>query len=103
MSGGTAIYTLVPSDHVFAVPPEVAVCPYCNENIYAWFDCWLEVNGLWVGSGVYFSCESEPENGESPEWERYVREHTFFPYVYRLPVCVKVEKWIMDHYRFDLD
>lgn len=96
-------FTTVEPDHIFNIPREVAICPYCEAEIFASFDRWEMIDdGSWVGRGVHFDCASEPENTDSAKWRVYVNEHTYMPYVYRLPVAIKIERWVAENYRFDM-
>ncbi len=89
------------SDAVIDIPPEVAVCPYCDAKLTATFESWeKQENGI-VGTSPVLECETCPDI-DSREWDSWLDVHTDMPYVYLLPVCQKVEKWINERYRFDL-
>lgn len=96
-------YEIVKPDHVFRIPKDIAICPYCDAEIFAQFDEWAQVDdGSWVGTGVHFDCANMPDDSDQA-FSVYVREHTYMPYVYRLPVCTKIERWILGKYRFDMN
>jgi len=102
----------VPHDEIINVPPEIAVCPYCGGKLTVQLDTWVQLDdGAWgVGETAHVECESEPDIpeddddmnawDESDEWDE---SHSAMPYVYLLPVEIKVAKWINANYRFDME
>jgi len=95
--------TLLKSDAELPIPPEVAVCPYCDTQLTATFTGWEEEeDGSWTCSEVDLSCETEPDL-DNDGFEDWLRGHTEMPYVYMLPVKLTVTKWVNAHYRFNLD
>lgn len=95
-------FKLVPADHKFEVPKEVAVCPYCNTKLRASVQEWTEDSDGWVASSIEMICEKEPDI-DDPLWEEFTSEHSEMPYVYLLPVQSKVEDWINSNFRFDME
>ena len=99
------------------VPHEIAICPYCSEptTLVARMSAWEESgrrNGvqIWRCSEIELDCVSEPElfcdtdeDGDSEEWDEWLRWHFYMPYVYMLPVEIRVSKWINWCYRFVMD
>lgn len=97
-----AMTTLAPDARI-DVPAEVAVCPYCKARLVASFEEWEQNDdGTWSGISVCLDCVTEPDI-DSDEWEGWMDGHSQMPYVYMLPVCVKVEAWINERYRFACD
>jgi hypothetical protein len=96
-------YELVSSDLIINIPPEVAICPYCDTKLTAQFTGWTEADdgSGWMADEVDWDCESEPDF-DSEEYDDWLDQHTEMPYVYRLPICQKIEKWVNERYRFDL-
>jgi len=94
------------------VPREVAVCPYCTEPtpLVARMVGWEEANrrrGLWRVSEIELECTSEPELFDDEprmavrdEWEEWMNIHSYMPYLYWLPVDLRVLSWINELYRF---
>ena len=86
-----------------AVPPEIAVCPYCKAALEVHFDGFeQEEDGTWSASEVESQCASEPDI-DSDDWEGWELGHSYFPYVYQLPVHDKILSWVNSNYRFDPD
>lgn len=96
------LFIIVPGDQVFYVPPSFARCPYCDGRLYAGFRAWvLEDDGTWAGEEVELDCENEPDMEKDEErWEAWLESHSEMPYVYWLPACEKVKRWINSQYRF---
>lgn len=92
----------VPGDTIFQVPPDFARCPYCEGRLYAGFRGWvLEEDGTWAGEEVELDCENEPDmETNEAAWDYWLETHSEMPYVYWLPVCEKVKRWINSQYRF---
>lgn len=92
----------VPGDTTFYVPPDFARCPYCEGRLYACFRGWvLEDDGTWIGDEVELECENEPDmETEEAAWDWWLETHSEMPYVYWLPVCQKVKRWVNSQYRF---
>lgn len=94
------------------VPREVAVCPYCDEPtpLVARISELEEANkrrGLWRVSEIELECTSEPELFDDEprmavrdEWEEWMNAHSYMPYVYWLPIDLRVLRWINELYRF---
>jgi hypothetical protein len=96
------------------VPREIAVCPYCDDPtpLVARMAAW-ESDGkrrgveIWKCSEIELECVSEPElfedmtdAGDSEEWDEWINAHSYMPYVYMLPIEIRVSKWINSCYRF---
>ena len=93
---------LIDSDALIAIPPEIAVCPYCDTKLTAHSEAWTqEDDDSWIATDVQVDCETEPDM-ESEEWEEWMKWHSDMPYVYMLPVVQTVTKWINSKYRFRL-
>lgn len=96
-------YRLVSFDHHFKIPPSVAVCPYCQKNMFAQVNEWEEdEDNLWTASGIETTCESEPDFDEEniEEFREFVNSHSEMPYVYKLPVDEAIKKYINKCFRF---
>lgn len=88
------------SSEPIAIPPEVAICPYCKTKLTVHITGGvMEDDGTWSVDCIQIDCESEPDI-DSPEWQDWIVEHTDMPYVYMLPVDVKIQRWINERYRF---
>ncbi len=83
------------------VPKAVALCPYCNAQMFVLATGWTEEEEgkPWTVSSIETSCESEPDI-DSDAWDEWGDHHFYMPYVYLLPVCKKIEKWLNDNYEF---
>ena len=93
---------LVPADKLIDVPGDVAVCPYCGAALFVQCEQWSQQDdGSWAADNVHADCTGETDVG-TPQWEEWLDSHSQMPYVYKLPVDMKVEKWVNEHYRFDL-
>lgn len=91
---------LVPKHHIFKIPTSLAVCPYCNPKLYASCEAWTENDeGEWLADSITVDCETEPDI-DSDEWREWFDSHSDMPYVYQLPVNVKIENWINSNFRF---
>ena len=101
------------------VPREIAVCPYCNEHLNESTPLVARLMGweqsgkrrgvrMWKVSEIELECSSEPEldeDGEEDEeaFESWVEFHSEMPYVYWLPVELRVRAWINACYRFVME
>lgn len=93
----------VASDHIFEIPAEIAVCPYCDAKLYASCEAWTQIdNGSWIAEQLSIDCETEPDI-EAPRWDEWFTTHSEMPYVYQLPVDTKVEKWVNTNFRFEVE
>lgn len=92
---------IVPTDHTFDIPPEVAICPYCDARLTAHCEAWTETDeeSIWEAEQVSVDCDTQPDL-DSDEWDEWADIHTDMPYVYWLPVSTKVEQWIDKNFRF---
>lgn len=94
---------LVASNHRFDIPPEVAVCPYCEAKLTAQAEAWYERDdGTWGVEEIDLDCTAEPDI-DSPEYREFVSEHTYMPYVFWLPVRERVQKWINKRFDFHIE
>lgn len=106
-------YKILPHDAIIEVPPEVAVCPYCGAKLWVQLDTWTQLDdGMWGAmedETPHANCDSEPEihedftDDEIDRYEEWARVHSKMPYVYQLPVEVRIGKWINATYRFDTE
>lgn len=61
---------------------------------------------MWKCSEFELDCTSEPELFEdaterrSEERDAWLSAHSYMPYVYMLPIEIRVSKWINSCYRF---
>lgn len=99
---------LLESGAVLDVPASVAVCPYCGGALRTGFSGWTQLgDGSWIAECLDMDCVTEPELAEdedqSDQWEEWLAQHTYMPYVYWLPVDLKVTKWVNANYRFKID
>ena len=97
----------IPAESILSIPPHVAKCPYCDGALSARFSAWTECkDGRWKCDGVELECERQPELDEDAPnglqaWREFNETHTVMPYVYWLPVCDVVERWVNRFYRFE--
>lgn len=103
--------TLIEPQTVLDVPAEVAKCPYCGAELIASFSCWTQQDdGSWIASGVDVECKTEPAivfgtpkaKASQRDWDEWMAQHTYMPYVYWLPVTNRVETWVNAQYRFNM-
>jgi hypothetical protein len=93
---------LIDPDASIDIPADVAVCPYCGAALVARFTAWTEEDdGTWAASEVTVDCVSEPAI-DGGNWESWYWQHSYMPYVYQLPVDMKVLEWINKTYRFKI-
>ena len=98
--------SLVPPNHIFPIPPSVAICPYCGGALSVQCEEWTQNDdGSWgVEEGIiHADCMREPEQTYNKMWRDWFRQHSYMPYVYQLPVDIKVAKWINQNFRFDME
>lgn len=98
-------FITLPHNQLIGIPESVAVCPYCGGHLYVKLESWTqEEDGTWTADEdcTHAECDTEPEE-HTEEWRAWVERHSKMPYVYQLPVDVKVLKWINEHYRFDMN
>ena len=92
---------LLPTDAVIDVPADVAVCPYCQAPLSITFTAWeQQEDGSWAADELSCDCTTEPDI-DTAEWPAWMKQHTYMPYVYMLPVHIKVRAWVYTRYRFD--
>jgi hypothetical protein len=102
----------LPANQRIDVPPQVAVCPYCDGDVPLYAECesWHQRDdGTWEADGIRLECTSEPELEEGCDeatedaWQDWLDAHTVMPYVYWLPVDRRVLSWINKNFRFDVE
>lgn len=94
---------LISCDGVIAIRRTVATCPKCDATVYAHFESWeKEDDGTWSAQHASLDCETEPDI-DSPEFNEWMRWHYDMPYVYWMPLKVRLAKWINERYYFDCD
>ena len=92
---------LVPSDIMLYVPSEVAVCPYCGAHLSVQIESGVRRDdGTWEAECVAVQCHAEPDV-EDESWEAWWQSHCVMPYVYQLPVDLRIRAWISKHFDFD--
>lgn len=90
----------VDCDKSIEVPITIAVCPYCYSPLSVAFEEWVEdSSGYLMANNCIVECHAEPDT-ESEEWSDWFDRHSYMPYVYQLPVDLKVLNWINENYRF---
>ena len=93
---------LVVTSTIISVPREVASCPYCDANLAVQAVEWTQrKDGTWKATGIEPECANEPDI-DTEEWEEWWAIHSEMPYVYQLPVDIKIEKWLSKNYDWDL-
>lgn len=91
--------TTVAHDKLFDVPGEVAVCPYCGGKLFTQCNAWQESKDGWIAESLDVDCETEPDI-DGTKWEDWFAAHSEMPYIYMLPVTIRVEKWVNENFRF---
>ncbi len=104
---GREYWVIDPGD-LIDVPESIAVCPYCGAALYVQFEEWEQLlDQSWQVSdtGAKAECESEPELATHEEhvYDEWMKRHTYMPYVYWLPVEVKVTTWLQAKFRFAME
>lgn len=106
---------IVPHDEIINIPPEVAVCPYCGGKLTVQLETWVQLDdGLWgapTDETPHVECEFEPDmlqgddydDSDADDWEAWYESHSAMPYVYLMPVEIKVARWLNANYRFDME
>lgn len=95
----------VAPDATIKIPPTVAVCPKCGAEVVLELEAWEQLDdGTWAASddGLHVNCITEPDI-DSDDWEEWHDWHWDMPYVYWLPIQMKVYRWLRRHYRFQVD
>lgn len=104
-------YKLLPHDAIIEVPESVAVCPYCKAKLTVQLDEWIQNDdGTYsAGDTPHTECTNEPEFPSDDfdedawcEFDEFDASHSVMPYVYLLPIQLKVGKWLNENYRFDM-
>lgn len=94
---------LIAPSTIINIPRDVAVCPYCEAALSVSCDTWEEMNdGTWQAEHIECLCHNEPEEMDSKEWDEWLSVHSDMPYVYQLPVDLRVLAWVNARYRWDL-
>lgn len=100
-------YKIVPHNQRIDIPETIGVCPYCGAKLSVQLDTWTQLDdGLWGAmedETPHVDCDREPFMGEKGEWDKWWASHCKMPYVYLLPIEVKVAKWINENFRFDME
>jgi len=90
----------ISADQIISIRSDIAVCPYCNAPVYVTaIEGMVEDEHGWKADYIDLQCGSEPEM-DDPEWDGWLDQHTYMPYVYQLPVELKIIEWLNRHYRF---
>ena len=97
-------------DTLLAVPSDIALCPYCQGQLYVGVEGWeQDGDGTWLADCIVLECETEPELPRKGEddiayiYDAWYSTHSESPYVYWLPVENKVKNWLNENYRWELD
>jgi hypothetical protein len=69
------------------IPKSIAVCPYCQGQLYLEVDEWDTETGVPTEAGTHAQCEHDEEEPE---------RHSYMPYVYWLPMLRKVYAWVWE-------
>ncbi len=104
-------YKIIPHDSIIQIPETVAVCPYCGGKLTVKLDEWTQNDdGTWIADDTpHTECQKEPDMtgadnvGVSDDWGEWDDNHSIMPYVYLLPVQLKVGRWINENFRFDME
>lgn len=95
---------LIACEAVIEIPRDVATCPKCDATLYAHFEEWEKDDSslYWDCMFAKLECETEPDIS-SRKWDEWFRWHYDMPYVYWMPLEIRLTKWINERYCFDLD
>lgn len=74
----------------FAIPRTVASCPHCPGALHLEVDEWQN-DGTPTEAGVHVSCDGETDDANDAHWQ--------MPYVYWMPLEMKVYEWARVHIR----
>lgn len=95
---------LIACETVIEIPRDVATCPKCDKRLFAHFEAWEQQDdGTWACEAAKLDCESEPTIDSGRKYSEWFRWHYDMPYVYWLPLEIKLTEWINQRYHFDLD
>lgn len=92
---------LVAYDAVFRVHER---CPYCGSGLFAWSEGWTKRDDhTWEADGTLMvDCDSAPDL-DSPAFDEWVSTHSYMPYVYMLPIAIRITAWVNKRFDFDMD
>lgn len=90
------------------VPARVAVCPSCETLLTIYPDGWSHMeDGTIKCDSFTLSCETSTDLDEPADtiaaFESLHFNQFNQPYIYLMPTTDRIEKWLLNTYRFDLD
>lgn len=98
--------TIIDNDEILPleIPREIAVCPKCDADLIL-VDCtgWVDNDeGYQIPDEITVECENQPEDYGDDDYEadQWFDWHYDMPYVYWLPVEIKVLDWFKSKYRY---
>lgn len=84
--------------------PDEFKCPLCGAKVCFEVSDWAKDEFGYYTNLVTIDCTTEPEIFDAPEeWKIWHKWHWSSPYIDWIPIIAKVERWLKDNYRFDLD
>jgi len=77
-------------------------CPYCAGRIAVHFESWTRKDdGTWAAEWAKADCLTEPSE-RSRKFDDWMKQHSYMPYVYWLPLEQALTRWVNKHYRFNI-
>jgi hypothetical protein len=78
-------------------------CPYCAGRIAIHFEAWVKQDdGTWTADMAKADCLREPSE-RSRKYDDWIKQHTYMPYVYWLPLEIALTRWVNGRYRFRVE
>jgi len=100
----------VDCDMAIEIPPEVAVCPYCQTRLSITVEEWTrEDDGTWIATSIDMVCQTEPpldvRDGVLVDegFDAWLATHSEAPYVVMLPVEHRILAWLTTNYRWNME
>lgn len=97
------------------IPSHIATCPHCRSSPYLWVDAWDAETRQPLPFGAYVDCVARDdaegelfdlgydESAAAMECRAVLSRHDRYPYIYWLPLEVKVWEAFAQHCRVDGD
>jgi hypothetical protein len=99
-------YITHPLDATIKVPKSIATCPSCKAGLSINPDGWeIASDGTMICDSFTSNCENEPADYEEQACRAFENCHAAeykMPYIYWLPTQDRLEKWLIDTFRFEL-
>jgi len=85
----------------FEIPRDIAVCPCCGSGLYITEipECEIDEDGSLIPVHLHLECLGEPDEDDEA-WDEWDASHSRMPYVYWLPVELRVLEWLRKSFDF---